>query len=220
MGPSVLSGVTWHTLLPPLGLKLQEKILPPEALQPPWATLCGTSCQDYPQDNFRAAMMGEDDKIKNTWGCQKRLKPWQTMGAPEEGPPWQGTPGDVEVDEGLSGYAQVYLHDLPGHFTPQVLRSEPGQEPVLISLKLWPPSSLNMCFEKSSSAACHTHICNTISRSPKEADSKPTSRGGWVGPSTIIVMKISARALFWMVDFFFFSVLSSCLINNHHLFGD
>lgn len=153
---------------------------------------------------FRAAMIGEDDKIKNTWGCQKKLKPWQIIGAPEEGPPWQGTPRLVEVDKGLSDYAQVYLHDFPGHFTPRGLRSKPGQEPALISLKLWPPSSLNMCFEKSSSAACHTHICNTISRSPKEADSKPTSRGGWLEPSTTIMIKISARALFWMVYSFFF----------------
>lgn len=178
MGPSVLSGVTWHTLPPPLELKLQEKILPPEALQPPWATLCGTSCQAYPQDNFRAEMMGEDDKIKKHLRMPGEAKTLTDHGAPEEGPPWQWTPADVEVDEGLSGYVQVYLHDLSGDFTPQVLRSEPGQELMLISLKLWLPSSLNMCFEKLSSATCHTHICNTISRSPKEADSKPTSRGG------------------------------------------
>lgn len=78
-------------------------------------------------------------------------------------------------------------------FHSPVLWSEPDQEPVLISPKLWPPSPRSMCFEKSSSATCQTHICNTISRSPKEADSKPTSRAEWIGQSTTITKRISGQ---------------------------
>lgn len=90
MEPSVLPGASWHILSPPTGSELQEKILPPEAPQPPRAILYGSRCQNYSQDNFRA---------KRWWGrIEKYLrmpegnKTRQNEGVPEEGPRGQGPP--------------------------------------------------------------------------------------------------------------------------------
>lgn len=162
-------------------------------------------------------MMGEDRKIpEDARREQNPTKRGSTWGRA----PWPGTSEDPEFDERMSGDFWVYVHDLLWDFIHQVLSSEPGQEPVLISLKLRPPSSLNMCFEKSSSATCQTHICNTISRSPKEANSEPTSRAERIRQSTVWRWRLETGCFSGsLISFVFFSVLPLCLINNHHLFG-